>query len=102
MLVPKANRQAIYTFLFKEGVCACKKDANLAKHAQIAVPNVHVMKLMLSLRSRNYVTEKFNWQWFYYTLTNEGIDYLRQYLHLDADTVPATLKKDSKPKAPPR
>ena len=28
------------------------------------------------------LTEKFNWQWYYYFLTNEGIDYLREVLHL--------------------
>lgn len=101
MLLPKANRTAIYTFLFKEGVCCCKKDTT-SQHDQIPVPNLHVMKLMLSLKSRNFVVEKFNWQWYYYTLTTEGIDYLRSYLHLDSDTVPATHKKENKVKPTPR
>ena len=35
------------------------------------VPNLHVVKLMQSLVSRGYVKEKFSWQWFYYSLTNE-------------------------------
>merc|ERR1711957_399567 len=48
-----------------------------------------------------FVKEKFSWQWFYYSLTNEGIDYLREYLHVSADTVPATLKKATKPQPPP-
>jgi small subunit ribosomal protein S10e len=40
-------------------------------------------------------------------LTNEGIDYLRQYLHLPAEIVPSTLKRTTRsdtarPRAAPR
>lgn len=31
-------------------------------------------------------------QWHYYFLTDEGIEYVRNYLHIPADVVPATLK----------
>lgn len=95
MLVPKKNRLIIYSALFKDGVMTAKKDT-VGKHHELEVPNLHVIKLMQSLHSRNYVSYKFNWQWFYYTLTDEGIEYLREYLHLPADTVPNTLKKSNK------
>ena len=36
-------------------------------------------------------------QWFYYYLTDEGVSYLRQYLHLTEETVPATYKRPAKP-----
>eukprot|EP00823_Brevimastigomonas_motovehiculus_P008231 TRINITY_DN7506_c0_g1_i1.p1 TRINITY_DN7506_c0_g1~~TRINITY_DN7506_c0_g1_i1.p1 ORF type:complete len:189 (-),score=38.01 TRINITY_DN7506_c0_g1_i1:219-785(-) len=101
MLVPKKNRLLIYSYLFKEGTIVCKKDMFLPKHPQLAVPNLQVMKLMQSLCSRNFVKELYNWQHFYYTLTNKGIDYLRDYLHLPADTVPTTLKKPEKPQPAP-
>merc|ERR1712199_43691 len=52
-----------------------------------------------TLSSRGYVTEKFSWQWYYWYLTNEGIEYLREYLHLPAEIMPATLKKTSRPAA---
>ena len=32
-------------------------------------------------------------QWYYWYLTDEGIDYLREYLHLPGDIVPNTHKK---------
>jgi len=48
-----------------------------------------------------YVTERFSWQWYYWYLTNEGITYLREYLHLPEEVVPATLKKSSRPAARP-
>lgn len=48
---------------------------------------------MTSLKSRGYVREQFNWKHFYFFLTNEGIEFLREELHLPAEVVPATLKK---------
>ncbi|KUF91740.1 hypothetical protein AM588_10004643 [Phytophthora nicotianae] len=72
-----------------------KKDFSLPKHEAVDVPNLQVIKLMQSLKSRGYVKETFNWQWFYWYLTNEGIEYLRSYLHLPAEIVPATLKKQA-------
>lgn len=67
----------------------------MAKHGNIDVPNLQVMKLCQSLCSRNFVKEQFSWSWYYYTLTDEGIEYLREYLHLPADVVPLTLKKQA-------
>jgi len=55
---------------------------------------------MQSLRSRGYVKEQFCWQWYYWYITNEGIEYLRQYLHLPVEIVPATLKKQPLPQRP--
>ena len=33
----------------------------MTKHPQIEVPNLHVCKLMQSLKSREVVKEQFNW-----------------------------------------
>jgi len=101
MLIPKKNRLAVYSYLFKEGVITARKELVLTKHAHLEVPNLHVLKLLQSLKSRNLVKENFSWQWYYFTLTDQGIEYLREYLHVSADTVPATLKKASKPQPPP-
>jgi len=101
LLIPKKNRNAILSYLFKEGVLVCKKDHTLTKHSTIEVPHLHIVKLMLSLESRGFVKTQFSWQYFYYTLTDKGIEYLRDYLHVSAETVPATHKKASKPQQPP-
>ncbi|RLV96942.1 hypothetical protein DV515_00012305 [Chloebia gouldiae] len=90
MLMPKKNRIAIYELLFKEGVMVAKKDVHMAKHPELVdknVPNLHVMKAMQSLKSRGYVKEQFAWRHFYWYLTNEGIQYLRDYLHLPPEIV---------------
>ena len=55
--------------------------------------NPQVIKLMQSFTSKELVKEQFSWRYYYWYLTNEGIEYLREYLHLPAEIVPATLKK---------
>merc|ERR1711885_40517 len=49
------------------------------------------------MKSRGYVRENFAWRHYYWYLTNEGIQYLRDYLHLPPEIVPATLRKATKP-----
>merc|ERR1719197_1802942 len=53
--------------------------------------------LMKSLTSKDFVKEKFNWQWYYYFLTDAGIEHLREVLHLPAQVFPATLTKQQRP-----
>merc|ERR1739848_675301 len=96
MIIPKKNRVAIYENLFKDGVMVAIKDFNLAKHSE-KVKNLEVIKAMLSLKSRGYVRENFAWRHYYWYLTNEGIQYLRDFLHLPPEIVPATLRKATKP-----
>lgn len=106
---PRAHnikRSIVFPFLLvfpsrtTDGVITVSKDWNLPKHAQINVPNIQVMKLMQSFASRNLCKMNYTWGWFYYTLTDEGITYLREYLHAPEDVVPLTLKKSAEPQAP--
>ncbi|CEG72929.1 Putative 30S ribosomal protein S10e [Rhizopus microsporus] len=97
MLISKENRKAIYSALFKDGALCAPKDYNAPKHPEIDVPNLEVIKAMQSLTSKGLVKTQFSWQWYYYTLTDEGIDYLREYLHLPQEIVPATMKKTARP-----
>merc|ERR1711937_427387 len=94
VLISKTNRRAILEHLFKEGVMVVKKDARAHRHNELEdVPNLHVMMVLRSLASKGHLLEKFNWQWHYYFLTNEGIEYLREVLHLPAQVFPSTLTK---------
>ncbi|KAJ9250379.1 hypothetical protein DTO207G8_6148 [Paecilomyces variotii] len=102
MLIPKADRKAIHEYLFREGVLVAKKDFNLPKHGDIDTKNLYVIKACQSLTSRGYLKTRFSWQYYYYTLTPEGLDYLREWLHLPAEIVPATHIKQQRSHAPPR
>lgn len=99
-----------------------KKDFNLPKHGEIDTKNLYVynfaapptatfiatnppkqvVKACQSLTSRGYLKTQFSWQWYYYTLTPEGLDYLREWLHLPAEIVPATHIKQQRSHAPPK
>lgn len=99
-----------------------KKDYNLPKHGDIDTKNLYVrlpichlplrylliplalqvIKALQSLDSRGFVKTRFSWQYYYYTLTPEGLDYLREWLHLPAEVVPATHIKQQRSHAPPR
>ncbi|CAG7902622.1 unnamed protein product [Brassica rapa] len=97
-IMSEENRRAISKYLFQEGVLFAKKDFNLAQHPLVeGVPNLQVIKLMQSFKSKEYVRETFAWMHYYWFLTNEGIDFLRTYLNLPSEIVPATLKKQQKP-----
>lgn len=121
-LIPKADRKKIHEYLFREGVLVAKKDFNMPKHGDIDTKNLHVcgtfkkrlyasvelmnyvqvIKACQSLTSRGYLKTQFSWQYYYYTLTPEGLDYLREWLHLPAEIVPATHIKQQRSHAPPR
>lgn len=60
--IQKKNRLAVYSYLFKEGVLVAKKDFFKPKHDKIEdVPNLEVLALMKSMKSRGLVRETFNW-----------------------------------------
>lgn len=97
MLMPKRERMAIYEHLFKEGVMVAKKDFHAPKHPELeTIQNLHVIKAMQSLKSRGFVKEQFAWRHYYWYLTNEGIRYLRDFLHLPPEIVPSTLKRQTR------
>jgi small subunit ribosomal protein S10e len=94
MFIPKANRIAVFKYLFAEGVLVVKKDTISATHPHIEGPtNLEVLMLVKSLESKEYVRVTFSWQHNYVYLTETGIEYLRSYLALPAEVVPATHKK---------
>ncbi|KAI3988590.1 hypothetical protein MKX01_026954 [Papaver californicum] len=79
MIISEKNRREISKYLFQA----------------IDVPNLQVIKLMQSFKSKEYVRETFAWMHYYWFLTNEGIEFLRNYLNLPPEVLPATLKKSS-------
>jgi small subunit ribosomal protein S10e len=96
--VPKKSRDDVYRYFFTEGVVVCEK--NRLGHwtgelggKKFRVPNIQVMQLMKSLKSRSLIKEQYAWRHFYWFLPDNGVEFLRKYLHLDASVVPNTQKK---------
>lgn len=87
--------------MISEGTICAKKDYYAEKHSEeLPFSNLEVLKLLVSFKSKGYVTETFNWQWYYWYLTEDGIKYLRQYLGLPDTIKPATLKEAAQPSRP--
>lgn len=81
VLVSKAEKRAIFTYLLKEGVIVVRKDAYLPRHQSITdVANLKVMMIVKSLVSQGYLAQVFNWQWNYYSVTNKGVTFLAKAL----------------------
>ena len=99
VLVPLKDKVKLYTYFLKEGVFACKKD-NTTKNANVDIPNLYCFLIMRSLVSRKMATEIFSWQWHYYFLTKQGVEYLREYLGVPANIVPNTYKLDEQEEQP--
>ena len=81
VLVSKAEKRAIFTYLLKEGVIVVRKDSYLPRHQDITdVANLKVMMIVKSLVSQGYLAQVYNWQWNYYTVTNKGVTFLAKSL----------------------
>uniref|UniRef100_A0A672ZAU4 Plectin n=1 Tax=Sphaeramia orbicularis TaxID=375764 RepID=A0A672ZAU4_9TELE len=96
MMMPLSDLKTIYELLFRDGVIVAKKDKRpLSLHPAVkGVTNLKVVQAMRSLKTKGYVRETFAWKHAYYYLTNDGIAYLRDFLHLPSKIVPATLQCD--------
>lgn len=97
--MPLADLRAIYELLFRDGVIVAKKDKHpKSMHPDInGVSNLKVIRAMASLKSKGCVRETFAWKHSYYYITNEGIAYLQNYLHLPPEIVPASLQQVWRP-----
>eukprot|EP00826_Nyctotherus_ovalis_P043759 TRINITY_DN464_c0_g1_i9.p2 TRINITY_DN464_c0_g1~~TRINITY_DN464_c0_g1_i9.p2 ORF type:complete len:129 (-),score=49.83 TRINITY_DN464_c0_g1_i9:214-600(-) len=87
VLITKQQKRVAYNHLLEEGVIVVKKDVHLKKHQTLDMPNLNLMCIMKSLKSKQFVTEIFSWNWYYYTVNKEGIKFLCQYLGKHALTV---------------
>ena len=76
-----------------------KKDFNAPKHLELDVSNLEVIKACQSLTSKGFVSTQFSWQYYYYTLTDEGLNYLREFLHLPAEVRLCLPRRTNVPRA---
>jgi small subunit ribosomal protein S10e len=92
MIIPTPLRKKILAALFQEGTMVAKKDLSMRIHP-IGAPNLYVVNLMKSMDSRGFLKTQYSWNYYYYTLTDAGTVYLRQYLSLPEEVVPNAQKK---------
>jgi small subunit ribosomal protein S10e len=90
--ISKTEKKTVYRYILQEGVIVVHKDFTVQPHKGTNVSNLHLRKLMRSLKDRGFVDLVFSWQFFYYFITTEGKKYLSEYLNLTEEVVPLTWK----------
>ncbi|KAI5952234.1 hypothetical protein KGF54_003100 [Candida jiufengensis] len=88
----KSTRRQIHEALFSDGCLVAAKDYE-CDHPDIPVKNLYVIKALQSLTSKGYVHTQFSWQYYYYTLTDSGVEYLRNELNIPEGILPLTRLK---------
>lgn len=95
--ISRADKRKVYLHLLNEGVIVLKKDYTYEKHKDTGVSNLFVWMLLRTLKSKDLVDLVFNWQYFYYYVKTEGVDYLRKKVGIfDDKIVPVTFKQGKK------
>ena len=91
MIVTKDEKISVYTELFKKGVAVVKREKQKNKNSEGLKSKI----LLKSLLSKGLVKETFSWQFYYFTLNDAGVCYLRKYLNIPDKVVPMTHKQPS-------
>ena len=91
MNISKKEKIEVYTNLFKNGTTVIKKE----KHKEENNKTLISKTLLKRLCSKGLVKETFSWQFYYYTLNDEGVKYLQKYLNIPEKVVPLTHKQPS-------
>lgn len=89
-LIPRASRHTLYKFLMRDGTLVVKHQPSLPIHEKTKITNLHVMLMMRTMKTKEYVKHTYLWGYDYYILTPEGIEFLREQLDLPLNVMPAT------------
>ncbi|EAX90072.1 Plectin/S10 domain containing protein [Trichomonas vaginalis G3] len=92
MYMPTAIRRRILRYLFENGVL-CVSDIQSATHEELDCLNIYPYQIGRAFVTKGFCIKTYAWSHAYYTLTDKGIEYLRNYFGLPANAAPATLRE---------
>lgn len=90
MWMPADVRRKILQYFFENGVLVVSANQS-AMHEEIGVLNIYAFQIGRSFVSRGFAKKQYAWTHAYYTLTDDGINYLRGFFGLPANAAPLTL-----------
>ena len=88
----REERNKIMYGLLMDGVLCVKKEF-FGTHEDSGVDNLKVWVLMRSLHSKGYLDVIFSWRHYYYTLNNNGIEYIKSKLGLTNEEIQPVTRK---------
>lgn len=92
MFIPAAIRKKILRHLFKSGVLVVSAD-QAGKHQELNCLNIYAFQIGRSFADKGFAKRQYAWSHAYFTLTQEGIDWLRNYFGAPANVEPATRQE---------
>ena len=91
MWMPTAVRRAIFRSLFENGILVVSSNDS-AIHEELGCLNIYANQVGRSFVSRGFAKKQYAWSHAYYTLTDKGIEFLRDFFGAPANVQPATLQ----------
>ena len=84
--IRKQEKNKIFYTLLMDGVISAKQEY-WGTHQDTNLENAKVLILLKTLHSKGYVDVVFNWRHYYYTLNNNGINYIKNKLGITEQKV---------------
>lgn len=72
VMILREERKKVHIYLLQNGVIAFPKNTKDINDV-LEIENLKLFMICKSLMSRGCVTQLFNWQYYYFALTNDGI-----------------------------
>ena len=85
-------RRKIFRYLFENGVM-CVSDNQTQMHPELRCLNIYPFQIGRSFVSKGFAKKSYAWSHAYFTLTDKGIEYLRNFFGLPTNAAPATLRQ---------
>jgi len=90
MIIPTREIKLVHEYLFRNGCMVVEDKPTFDLHPLLPVTNHKVMKVVRSLTSKGVLSRQFIWKHAYYTVTMDGVAWLREKLLLEEDAYPKT------------
>ena len=95
MYIPTNIRRAIFKAFFEAGVLVVSSNQS-GNHPELKCLNIYPFQIGRSFVSKGFANKQYAWSHAYYTLTDKGVTYLRDFFGLPATAVPKTLEPRNK------
>ena len=87
--MPAATRRKILRYFFENGVLVVSSNHS-GTHDELKCLNLYVFQIGRSFTQKGYCVKRYAWTHAYFTLTDDGVAYLRGYFGAGPNVAPAT------------
>ena len=92
MLITKKEKEFVYNEMFRVGILVINKNKKNFSTKEKEIRGFVIIKLLKGLLSKGLVKETFSWKFYYFTLNDKGVEFLRNFLNLPSTVIPLIYK----------